>query len=100
MVKTKRSMACKREKTITRINAEEEEQGAKRSKTEAAVSDAKNRLVSAIKAMIDSMNEEHLYSVMVYAGTVGKELLMGSDKVAADTSAAKAIEASTATAKM
>eukprot|EP00534_Pseudo-nitzschia_fraudulenta_P011958 CAMPEP_0201215476 /NCGR_PEP_ID=MMETSP0851-20130426/188989_1 /ASSEMBLY_ACC=CAM_ASM_000631 /TAXON_ID=183588 /ORGANISM="Pseudo-nitzschia fraudulenta, Strain WWA7" /LENGTH=109 /DNA_ID=CAMNT_0047504945 /DNA_START=323 /DNA_END=652 /DNA_ORIENTATION=+ len=36
------------------------------------------------------MNEEHLYSVMVYAGTVGKEL-MGSDKAAADTSAAKAI---------
>jgi len=62
--------------------------GAKRQKTEAAVSDAKNRLVSAIKAMIDSMNEEHLYSVMVYAGTVGKELL-GSEKAAADTSAAR-----------
>ena len=25
--------------------------------------------------MIDSMNEEHLYSVMAYAGKVGKELM-------------------------
>ena len=42
------------------------------------------------------MDEDHLYSVMVYAGTVGKEL-MGSDKAAADTSAAKAgIESSAA----
>ena len=55
-------------------------------------------MIDAIKAMVDSMNEEHLYSAMVYAGTVGKELLMGSDKVAADTSAAKAIKSSTATA--
>ena len=49
---------------------------AKRCKTRnaaAAVSDTKNRLVSVIKAIINSMNEEHLYSVMVYAGTVGKE---------------------------
>eukprot|EP00534_Pseudo-nitzschia_fraudulenta_P002274 CAMPEP_0201120858 /NCGR_PEP_ID=MMETSP0850-20130426/4856_1 /ASSEMBLY_ACC=CAM_ASM_000622 /TAXON_ID=183588 /ORGANISM="Pseudo-nitzschia fraudulenta, Strain WWA7" /LENGTH=102 /DNA_ID=CAMNT_0047387137 /DNA_START=205 /DNA_END=513 /DNA_ORIENTATION=+ len=102
MVKKKSNTRRRRKKSNTTINeGERQHQGAKRQKTEATgVSDAKNRLVSAIKAMIDSMNEEHLYSVMVYAGTVGKELLMGSDKAAADTSAAKAIEASTATAKM
>jgi len=37
--------------------------------------------------MVDGMNEEHLYSLIVYAGALGKELLMGS----ADTSAAKTI---------
>ena len=47
--------------------------------------------------MIDSMDKENLYSVMVYAGTVGKEL-MGSDKqAAADTSAAKATITKTTT---
>mmetsp|Transcript_22908 Transcript_22908/g.51155 ORF Transcript_22908/g.51155 Transcript_22908/m.51155 type:complete len:99 (-) Transcript_22908:44-340(-) len=93
MVKKKSNTRRRRKKSNTTINeGERQHQGAKRQKTEATgVSDAKNRLVSAIKAMIDSMNEEHLYSVMVYAGTVGKEL-MGSDKAAADTSAAKAIE--------
>jgi len=58
MVKKKRSMSCKRKKSNTRINVIEEE--SKHTKTKEAVSDAKNRLVSAIKAMIDSMNEEHL----------------------------------------
>ena len=41
--------------------------------------DAKNGLVDALKAMIESMDEEHLYSLMEYAGRVGKEL-MASDK--------------------
>jgi len=91
VVKKKSNTRRRRKKSNITINEGELHPGAKRQKTEAAVSDAKNRLVSAIKAMIDSMNEEHLYSVMVYAGTVGKEL-MGSDKAAADTSAAKAIE--------
>ena len=48
----------------------EQNGGAKRSK--AVVSDAKNKLLAAIQAMIDSMEEEHLYSVIVYVGTVGK----------------------------
>ncbi len=96
MTKKNRSTGRRRKKSNTTINAEQQQDGgAKRPKT--VVSDAKNRLVSAIKALIDSMDEDHLYSVMVYAGTVGKEL-MGSDKAAADTSAAKAsaIESSAA----
>ena len=36
------------------------------------------------------MNEEPIFSVMFYVGTVGKEL-MAADKTAADSSAAKAI---------
>ena len=47
----------------------------------------KNKSISAIKAMIDGMNEQYLYSVMAYAGALGKELLMGSDKATVDTSA-------------
>ena len=39
--------------------------------------------------MIDSMNEEHLYSVMVYAGTVGKELLGSAKQTAAANDSAK-----------
>ena len=69
MVKKKRAIASKRKKSNTRKNAEE----AKRSKTEAPVSNVKNKLVSALKAMIDSMTEKHLYSVMAYVATVGKE---------------------------
>ena len=93
MVKKRRATGRRRKKS----NTEEQSTGAKRSKVEAAASDVKNRLISAIIAMIDSMNEEHLYSVMVYAGAVGKELI-GSDKAAAETSAAKAIESSAAEA--
>ena len=44
------------------------------------------------------MNEDHLYSVMVYAGTVGKEELMSSAKQAAvDNSAAGIAAAAAAT---
>ena len=32
-----------------------------------------------MKAMIDSMNEEHLHSVKLYAGTVGKKV-KGAEK--------------------
>ena len=40
--------------------------------------------------MIDSINEEHLYSVMVYAGTVGKELMGSVDDSAKEQAAAAA----------
>jgi len=47
--------------------------------------------------MIDGMNEEHLYSVMVYAGALGKELsLMGSDKPAANSTSTSAANATAA----
>ena len=69
MVKKKRNTGHRRKKSNTTINKEKQQNGgAKRSKTKTAVSEVKNRLVSAIKAMIDTMNEEYLYSVMVYAG--------------------------------
>ena len=68
--------------------------GAKRSKTVIS-DDGKNRLAAAIKAMIDSMDEEHLYSMMEYAGKVGKELMGSTKQAAADTSAAKATATTT-----
>ena len=55
----------------------EEDKGAKHLKTELPVNNVKNRLLSAIKAMVDSMNEEHLYSVMVYAGALGIQKTAG-----------------------
>jgi len=62
-------MARKRKKSNTTIN-----ENAKRSKTEASpVSSGKNILVSALKAMIDSMAEKYLYYVMAYVATVRKE---------------------------
>jgi len=53
MVKKKRSMGRVRKKSTTTTNADEGG-GAKRSKTEEAVSNVKNKLASALKAMIDS----------------------------------------------
>jgi len=63
----------RKKKSITRTTKADDKAGkAKRLKTEAtAVSDVKNNLVSAKKEMIDGMNEEHLYSVMVYVGALG-----------------------------
>ena len=72
-------MSQKKEKQCTTPTNTEEEKGAKRSKTEAMVSNVKNKLVSALKAMIDSMKEKDLYSVMAYVATVGKEETTSSD---------------------
>ena len=71
----KKGIGCTRKKkSITRTTkVDDKAGGAKRLKTEAtAVNDVKNKLASAIKAMIDGMNKIHLYSVMVYAGALGK----------------------------
>ena len=57
----------------------------------AVVSDEKNRLVPAIKTMINNMNEEQFFQMMVYTGTVGKEL-MAADKAAANTTAVNPID--------
>ena len=101
MVKKKRSTGRRRKKSNTTINADEQHTGAKRSNTAASVSvDVKNRLVSAIKAMIDSMDEEHLYSVMEYAGKVGKELMASEKQASANTSAAKATTTTTTTTEI
>ena len=91
MVKKKINTRHRRKKSNTTIRNEGEQKHprAKRQKIEEAVNDVKNRLVSAIIAMIDSMNEEHLYSVMVYAGTVGKELLGSAKQTTAVNISAK-----------
>ena len=72
MVKKKRSMGRVRKKSNTTISTVAEQGGdAKRSKTESVVSNVKNKLVCAIKAMVESMNEKDLYSVMAHVATVG-----------------------------
>ena len=56
----------KKPSTKRPTNAESEGGSNKRLKTEATFNDVKNELFSGIKAMIHGMNEDHLYSVMVY----------------------------------
>ena len=75
MVKKKRNTGRRRKKSNTTTTIEEQQQHRAVAKRPKTVSDANNRLTDAIKAMIDSMDEEHLYSVMEYAGKVGKELI-------------------------
>ena len=83
MAKEKGTGRTRKKKLSTKIptNAESKGGSNKSFKTEATFNDVKNKLLSAIKAMIHGMNEDHLYSVMVYAGALGKELvaLMGSE---------------------
>ena len=71
MVKKRSTTGCRRKKSnTTGTNKEQQQlQAAKRLKT---VSDTKIRLADAIKAMVDSMEEEHLYSVMEHAAKMGK----------------------------
>ena len=72
MVKKKRSMGRVRKKSNTTISTVAEQGGdAKRSKTESVVSNVKNKLVCAIKAMVESMNKKDLYFVMAHVATVG-----------------------------
>ena len=99
MTKKRRSTGLRRKKSNKTMNKDQHHQdggGAKRSKTVIS-DDGKNRLAAAIKAMIDSMDEEHLYSMMEYAGKVGKELMGSTKQAAADTSAAKATATTTTT---
>mmetsp|Transcript_14729 Transcript_14729/g.30424 ORF Transcript_14729/g.30424 Transcript_14729/m.30424 type:complete len:159 (+) Transcript_14729:75-551(+) len=78
----KKKLATDRKRKKSTINSSQQHAGPKGTKTnkKSEVSEAKNKLVVAIKAMVDIINEEHLYSVMVYDGTLGKEELLGSDK--------------------
>ena len=96
MTKKKNTTGRRRKKSnTTGTNKEQQRHGvAKRPKT---VSDTNNRLSNAIKAMIDSMDKEHLYSVMEYAGKVCKELMGSAKQAAADASAAKATTTTTTT---
>ena len=66
----KEDIGCTRKKKSTKrpTNAESEGGSNKCLKTEATFTDVKNKFLSAIKATIHGMNEDHLYSVMVYAG--------------------------------
>ena len=70
MTKKKRNICLRRKKRRTTPNTEEQQQGkgAKRWKTEVMVSNVKNKLVSALKAMIDSMKKEDLFSVIACSG--------------------------------
>mmetsp|Transcript_117669 Transcript_117669/g.240614 ORF Transcript_117669/g.240614 Transcript_117669/m.240614 type:complete len:169 (+) Transcript_117669:378-884(+) len=96
MVKKRSTTGCRRKKSnTTRTNKEQQQpQAGKRLKT---VSDAKNRLAAAIKAMVDSMEEEHLYSLMEYAGKIGKELIASEKQAAANASAAAKARTTTTT---
>ena len=101
MTKEKRATGCRRKKSkTTRINKEEQQHRVARKRPKTVSGDAKNRLVAALKAMIDGMDEEHIYSVMEYAGKVGKELMASDKQAAADTSAAKATTTTTTTTEI
>ena len=64
MVKKKSTTGHRRKKSNTSGTNKEQQQhrAAKRPKT---VSDARNRLADAIKAMIDSIDEEHLWHGLI-----------------------------------
>ena len=96
MVK-KRSNTGRRRKKSNSPGTNKEQQQPQAGKRLKTVSDAKNRLAAAIKAMVDSMEEEHLYSVMEYAAKMGKELIASEKQAAANTSATKAPTTTTTT---
>mmetsp|Transcript_5117 Transcript_5117/g.10741 ORF Transcript_5117/g.10741 Transcript_5117/m.10741 type:complete len:110 (-) Transcript_5117:28-357(-) len=96
MVK-KRSNTGRRRKKSNTTGTNKEQQQHQAAKGPKTVSDAKNRLADAIRAMVDSMEEEHLYSLMEYAGKIGKELIASEKQAAANASAAAKARTTTTT---